>query len=260
MQAKRLKMFTALYAKEMRDLAAETIIVAGLAVVVNLFLFFKLNHTPYAHILVLPNLMLLGLAAFLPFISSFKLIYREWKSNTIYMLLSLPVKGALVLGAKMAALVTNYIAGTLAVLVSGFIVSLALVGEEIQRALQTIHLTPGVSYGQLLGTGLLFYLLSIAGLIYLVSISFGSQIVGKLVRGYSGLVTLLVFLALLFTIQDLGLLVGNELVSFLGIDFSIQWTIDAFNQFLLLFIAALLGVSTLIYAGTVWIYNRRIEL
>lgn len=260
MQVKGCRMFSALYRKELRELAAEIIIVTTLAVVVNVFLFFRLNHSQYLYIMMVPNLMLLGLAGLLPFISSFKLIYREWKSNTVYMLLSLPVKGASVLGAKAAALLTQYVAGTMMVMICAVLLSLALAGPDIQKAMHELYITPGVNLKQLLGTGMLSYVLSMAGLLYLVSISFGSQIVGKLVRSYSGLVTLVVFIGLLYLMQYLGGLLAYQFSPYFAAFLSNQWTVATFNQFLLLSIVSLLSGSALIYAGTVWIYNRRIEL
>lgn len=208
MQANGYRMFSALYRKELRELAIDIVIVTVLAVLVNVYLFFKLNHGPYVHLLIVPNLMLLGLAGLLPFISSFKLISREWKSNTIYMLLSLPVKGTAVLGAKAAALLTQYVAGTMAVAVSSVLVSLALAGPEIGAAIRQLYIHPEINLNQLLGTGMLCYILSMAGLVYLVSISFGSQMVGKLVRSHSGLVTLVVFIVLLYVVQYLGALLA----------------------------------------------------
>lgn len=260
MQARGYRMFSALYGKELRDLAAEIIIVAALAVVVNVFLFFRLNHTQYMHILIVPNMMLLGLAGFLPLISSFKLIYREWKGNTIYMLLSLPVKGASVLGAKAAAVLTQYVVGTMTVMISAVLLSLALAGPDIASAIQELYIATNVNLTQLAVTGVLFYLLSMAGLLYLVSISFGSQMVGKLVRTYSGLVTLVVFVALLYIMQTLGGLLANQFSPYFATFISNQWTIATFNRFLLLSTAALLSGAGMIYVGTVWIYNRRLEL
>lgn len=260
MQARGYRMFFALYGKELRELAAEIFIVAALAVVVNLFLFFRLNHTQYMHMLIVPNMMLLGLAGFLPFISSFKLINREWKSNTVYMLLSLPVKGSSILGAKAAALLTQYVVGTMTVMISAVLLSLALAGPEIRSAIQELYIAPSVNLTQLAGTGMLFYLLSIAGLLYLVSISFGSQLVGKLVRSYSGLATLVVFIALLYIMQTLGGLLANQFSPYFTTFISNQWTVATFNRFLLITTAFLLSGASIICAGTVWIYNRRIEL
>jgi hypothetical protein len=260
MQANGYRKFCALYGKEMRELSLEIIIVTGLAAVVNLYLFFRLNHTPYIRLLIVPNLMLLGLAGFLPFLASFKLINREWKSNTVYMLLSLPVRGASVLGAKAAALLTQYIAGTMAVGISAALLSLALAGPEIKAVLQQLYINPGVNLNQLLGSGVLFYLLSMAGLLYLVSISFGSQIAGHLVRSYSGLVTLLVFVALLYIVQYFGGLLAYQFSPYFLTFLSNQWTVSTFNKFLLLSTIGLVVASAVIYLGTVWVYNRRIEL
>ncbi|MGI6435679.1 MAG: ABC transporter permease [Syntrophomonadaceae bacterium] len=260
MQANRFNMFAALYGKEMRELLAEITIVVLLAIVVNVVLFFRLDQSPFRYVLFVPNMMLFGLACFLPFISSFKLIYREWRSNTIYMLLSLPVKGASVLGAKLAALLTQYVIGSLAVMGTCLLLVLALMGPEFSQGLQELCRESGLSTSQLLGEGLLLYMLSIAVLIYLVSISFGSQMVGKLVRRYSGLLTIVVFIALYSTMQKLIGLFWNQVDLHFNIGHAYSMSIGVINQYLGLALLSLLSASALLYAGTIWIYNRRIEL
>lgn len=260
MQANRFKMFAALYGKEMRELYAEITIVALLAAVVNMVLFFRLDNSPFRYILFLPNIMLFGLACFLPFISSFKLIYREWRSNTIYMLLSLPVKGASVLGAKLAALLTQYVMGTFAVMGACLLLVLALMGPEVTQGLQELYRETGLTASQLFGEGLLLYLLSMGVLIYLVSISFGSQLVGKMVRRYSGLLTVVVFIALYSTMQKLIGLFWHQVDLHFNANYACSMSIGVMNQYLGLALLSLLAASALLYAGTIWIYNRRIEL
>jgi ABC-type transport system involved in multi-copper enzyme maturation permease subunit len=63
--------------------------------------------------------LLLGLVGFLPLLSSFKLLSREWSHNTVYLVMSLPVSGAMILGSKMMVLLTQYIVGTLLIGLSG---------------------------------------------------------------------------------------------------------------------------------------------
>ncbi|HBQ26772.1 MAG TPA: hypothetical protein DD791_10305, partial [Syntrophomonas sp.] len=87
MQTSSLKKFFKLYSKEMRELRPEILVVLIATLVLNLFFYFKAQELPA--MVIVPSMMMLGLAGFLPFISSFKLLGREWNSNTIYLLLSL---------------------------------------------------------------------------------------------------------------------------------------------------------------------------
>lgn len=257
MQANRTSMFFALYGKEIRELLLEITVVVLLAMLINVLLFARSNHSPFPELLFVANFMLFGLACFMPFVSSFKLISREWRNNSIYMLLSLPAKGTLVLGAKLAALVTQFVVGTLVVGGSGLLLMRALMGLEFSQTLNEFGQATGLSTAQLFGEMFLVYLLGVAILIYLISISFSSQLAGKLVRRYSGLLTVVVFIALYSGMQKLMTLFWHK------VDWHLSATLvntDLFNQYLGIAILTFLTVSALLYAGSVFIYNRRIEL
>ena len=111
--------FSALYGKEMRELRPEITIVLVSAAVICLTMYFRSGNE--REFLIVPLFLLMGLAAFLPFICSFKLLNREFSSNTIYFIMSLPVRGGMILSTKYLALLSQYLIGTLAVATSGIL-------------------------------------------------------------------------------------------------------------------------------------------
>jgi len=187
--------FSALYGKEMHELRPEIIIVLVSAALICLTMYFKAGSNTRA-LLIFPIFLLMGLAAFLPFVASFKLLSKEWSNNTIYLIMSLPVSGEMILGAKLAALISQYLIGTLVVIASAALWVLPHL-PEIIRSLNSMtgsdqslmQFIPGIAMA---------YLLSVTGLFYLISISFLSQLIGKLFTRFVGLVTLIVFLITLY--------------------------------------------------------------
>lgn len=195
MQTSAWQRFSALYSKEMRELRPEIIIVLAIATVICLVML----QRPYSgarDLLIVPIFLLLGLAAFLPFISSFKLLSREWSNNTIYVIMSLPVKGGMILGAKLAALISQYIIGTLVVIAAATL----LVYPHLPDTANYINSMTGTDKGltQLVPGMAMAYLLTITWLFYLTSVSFFSQLVGKLFTRFFGLITIGAFLITLY--------------------------------------------------------------
>ncbi len=185
MQVSAGKKFFALYRKEMRDILPELIVVAAIAIVFTALVY--INSPQMPQLVMLPLLMATGLAVFLPFISSFKLLWREFNNNTIYLIMSLPVKGGTVLGSKLAALLSQYLLGILVVVITGLTIVV----------LQAPQLPAGVDISKrvwdMVSLGLLAFLLSMLTLAYLISTSFFSQLVGKMASRFSGLLTAVVF-------------------------------------------------------------------
>ncbi|MDD2586363.1 MAG: hypothetical protein PHT79_04305 [Syntrophomonadaceae bacterium] len=257
MPTSRLGMFSKLYSKEMRELAPEMITVIGLAVLAYIYLFFKTHDYPFA--VIGPVFMIGGMAAFLPVISSFKLLSREWKNNTVYLMMSLPVKGGMIMGAKLTALLSEYVLGTLIAGVSGFLLIYAL-NPELGQVLTSSIPGIGMKLIELWPQGLALYLTSIVIIAYIASISFFSQMVGKLVSRFSGLVTAVVFIATAYLSGKVGDLF------WLNIDK--QWftngintfDLNVINQFLIINLLFSLALAAVIFTLAVIIYNRKIEL
>lgn len=267
------KRFAALFGKEMRELRPELIIVLVSAVFSALLIYIKSGTS--RDILILPLFLLLGLAGLLPFVASFKLLGREFSSNTIYLVMSLPVSGGMILGSKLTALLCQYLLGTLAV-AGGYLLWAYPHISLIENAMRTsLGISDGLS--KVMIFLLMGYLQSIALLMYLVAISFFSQLAGKLVNRFSGLVTLGVFLATLY--------LGSHIIEIIQQQVFPQLSSGApqriggimaplaaagtvlpsqfFNQITQFFginSGIFLGLALLIMILCVYVYNWRIEL
>lgn len=249
------KFFT-LYQKEMRELLPEILVVAGLALLV-LVLALTVAE-PFNRIMLLPLMMLIGLAGLLPVVSSFKLVSREWTSNSIYLLLSLPVGGTSVLGAKLAALITQYLVGAL-ITAATFILLSATAFPEIQELLRVLnHLNNSMDpslQSQLVWGRLLILLATVSTLAFVISISFFSQIAGRLVRRGQGLITGGIFVVFMW----LTLKVIFGFFQFLyGAGILTAYSSPLAKNGCFLAVTAFLAV--IIFTVTAVIYDRKVEL
>lgn len=189
-------MYWALFKNEMHKLLPETMILVALTLAVYLIVYYKatVHDTAYTAAVVL-----LGLTFLVPFLASFKVLSQEWSHQTIYLILSLPASGALVLGAKLAALSCQLLIGNLI----AFFFGCLLIAIRFPL--------PGpVTFGP--GTQMLLatYLSFIVSTIFLICISFLSQIVGRLRHKLSKLITLVTFLVPLFLYSKLFFLIISE--------------------------------------------------
>lgn len=251
MSTSKLKMFFGLYAKDMRESIPEIAVVATVAVVINVIFYLRVSQPESAVapnallLLIIPALMVMGLAVFLPLISSFKLLGREWSNNTVYFIMSLPVSGAMILGSKLLVLLSQYVVGTLIAGMTGLVLIWNVIPEIIRFISGQPHCFSLV---------LLFYLLSAAFLIYLISISFLSQIVGRLSARFSGLITALVFFLTLYIVGKI-----NDFTSSLNIRMFADWYTTPLGSLLTANLMVLL-TATVIFTLAVAIYNRKVEL
>lgn len=239
MSANWFKKFMALYKKQMREILPEIIVVAAVAVVISLVLYYKVGAFPPA--IGFPVVMLIGLAGFLPLISSLRLS-QEWSNHTIYLMMSLPVGGGMILGSRLAALLTQYLLGTVMAGLSGLLLTLALFPEAFSYVEKILPYW---------GHAALMYLISMASLAYLLAISLFSQVAGKLVNRFSGLVTALVFIITLWLSGKV-----MELMWAPGTVELRETTLSLLSSVL----GQILLVTALIFALAVMVYNRRVEL
>lgn len=238
MQTSKLKMFGQLYLRDMRELAGEIVLVLAVIIILDGLCFFRCAS---AGAVIAPAFMTLGLAAFLPMISSFKLLKREWSGNTIYLIMSLPVSGTMVLGSKLAALLTQYIIGTLAAGITGLYLLIQMVPPFKAVMLNQPVLITRAEI--LFGFSLLFLAL-------LIATSFLSQLVGSLVPRFAKLTTVIMFVLVLYL---MGHLVDNYSMLIL----------EHYSSVVLPSYWAALGMAALVFivmAGSVYLYDHRIEI
>ena len=256
-----MKKFFKLYTKEMHELRLEILILIITTLVLDVYLYFKLQDIP--NIAIAPSLMILGLASLLPFISSFKLLNREFSTNTAYLLLSLPVKGGSILGSKLLALLSQYVIGTLIVGIAGLILASLLFPEpgltEVIRQAQAAGID--INLQSLLSMGVLFYLMSIVSMAYVVVISFFSQLVGKLAKRFSGLITVIIFLATFWLMGKLMTPLWQQLDNVSQHYMNLyNFNVAAFNGVMGLNTLIILLGTTLVFLAAVLVYNHKIEL
>lgn len=243
-------MLKSLYIKEMRCLATDTGVTLGLVVLSSIFVFSRSGDAASFGYIFFPVVLMGGLAMLMPVISSFRILNGEWQNNTIYLTLSLPVKGGMVLGSKLLALLTQYVVGTLAVGISGIFLG--------------FHMMP--DFGEMLKLGekwlpwdfyVCIYLIGLAFLAYVISLSFLSQLIGSLFTRLKGGVTALVFVALWWLFKKVDMVIV-DIFSLRGIGFLEpgQILINLFSWAFTIIAAEALIVFVL----AVLVYNNKVEL
>lgn len=250
----KLKMFGQLYRKDMHQVLPELLVVIIISLLLDLGIYFGSEMMKAA--LFVPAFLLLGLAGLLPLISSFKTFSHEWSTNNIYLLMSLPVSGGMVMGSKLLALTSQYLVGTLVVGLGGALSFYHIIPErlKIMPEFQTVFNNPDV-YMYLA----LVYLFTIIFMFFLFSTSFFSQTLGKLSRKLSGLITFAAFVALIW-VTDWGLdLIGirepDSIVNGCNFDVVLHSTV---LPLLTSYSISYLIIGTILFVGAIIIYDRRL--
>ncbi len=263
----KIRMFWRLYRNEMHKLLMEIIIFAILAVIINLFFYFKISG-PAARdnglILSLLDSNLLLFAFLIPFLASFRILNQEWSHHTIYLLLSLPASGCAVLGAKLAALFSQLLIGILTVGICGGILAIAKIPPNQQQLLYSALSDPRMSWAWL------FFLSCITGMLALLCISFFSQVVGRLCRILDRLVTGFTFLATLYLASRLHHLAGMLLQPDSSFRFLTankeMWAIKLHTMapvptsYMVISLLFDLLIAAAIFVAAAVIYDQRLEL
>jgi len=256
MSSSKLKMFGQLYWKDLHEVIPEILIVViGVVLVTASFLLRSSEPSP---VMIFPLILLLGLAGLLPLVASFKLLSREWSNNTVYLIMSLPVSGAMVMGAKMLVLISQYIAGTLLIAISGYLLyanGLYQYFTPSQPGYMILQNNP-----DLIKYLLAFYLSGLVLLTFLCCTSFLSQVVGKLSSRFSGLITAAAFIATL--------VLSGKIMDALGTDnnaanlmvMRMTSTADNFLSNLNLSSLSYLLLAAVIFILAAIIYDRKLEL
>ncbi|MGI6285039.1 hypothetical protein SEF58_04385 [Neomoorella humiferrea] len=256
-----------LYRKELRDLRLESMVVLGLILLWNFFLYYKAGTAtwpPGTHLVF--SLMMLVITGFLPLIESFKIWGDEWKNNTVYLLLSLPVNGQQVVLAKLLAVLTQFILLSLAALLATGALFKAtvldayfvMINNEIWQLIRQYRL--------------ILAIITVNGILELANVvllAFLGSLLGQSVRKFSGWLAGAFFLA--------GMYVSGKLATWLAkvlnylpwptinirlpLNFhSLSISASSGEMSIYAGTAALLLVTILLFITTVLFYNRRVEL
>jgi len=256
MHSSKLKMFGQLYLKDLHEIIPEILVVV-IGVVLVTASFFLRSSQP-SPVVIVPLILLMGLAGLMPLVASFKLLSREWGNNTVYLIMSLPVSGAMVMGAKMLVLISQYITGTLLIAISGYLLYINGLYQYFtpqQPGYLLLQNNP-----ELMQYLLAFYLSGLVLLIFLCCTSFLSQIVGKLSRKFSGLITAGAFITILMLAGKIldALGIGNTAANPVAI--RMMGDTGSFIYHLNLSSLSYLLLAIVIFILAAIIYDRKLEL
>lgn len=255
MHSNKLKMLGQLYKKDLHEIIPDIlIVVAGTVLITAGYLLRSSEPNPA---ILFPLILLLGLAGLLPLVASFKLLSREWTNNTVYMIMSLPVSGGMVLGAKMLVLLSQYIAGTLLVGISGYLLFINGLYQFFSPQ-QPGHIL--LQNPELVKYLLSFYFFGLVFLAFLCCASFFSQVVGKLSRKFSGPITGGTFVVILIIAGKI--FDALEMVNYTFSANSVRMMGDSNNFIYSLNISSLshLLLAILIFLLGIFIYDKKLEL
>jgi len=255
MHSNKLKMFGQLYRKDLHEIIPEIMIVVIGVVLVTASYFLRSSEP--SPVIIVPLILLFGLAGLLPLVASFKLLSREWSNNTVYLIMSLPVSGAMVMGAKMLVLVSQYVAGTLLIAISGYLLYMNGLYQYFSPQQPGYMLLQNPELVQHL---LAFYFSGLVFLIFLCCTSFLSQVVGKLSRKFSGVITAGAFIMTLIISGKITNALGMENIS--ANPAALRMIGDASSFIYDLNISSLshLLLAIIIFILAAIIYDRKLEL
>jgi hypothetical protein len=239
----KANMLKKLYLKDLREARTEIFIVAAVTLTLITWVYLK-TEGPGRSMILIPIMLALGLAGFLPIITSFRLVGREWGFNTIYMLMSLPVSGTIMLGSKLLVLITEYIVCTIMVGIIGGTAVIISFPEVWEYLLTDSYFIKVV---------LLAYVTTISGIIFVFCNSIFSQVTGKLFSKYSGLITFIVFILVFVAAGKITPDVNIMLVN--G-----NWLTDSEIREITIFLLVDLIISAILFAGAVLLWEKRIEI
>jgi len=254
-----------LYKKELNKFKKGTILFLGLVLIINIFFLYKTYNGWSLESGFLINTFLLPLTFFIPLIlSESKLIGQEFKDNTIYLSMTLPVSSEKIFLSKFLAVITQYIVYSLSVIILMSIQFMIFLNRTpyIQEIKQLFDI-------RVFSMATSLYIFSIVGLLYLVSAVFLSSIIGKTFKRYSKLISFASVLAILY--------VGGKIIGFMmdGLDkigltfnnivinYNMEKFMGALNDVgsgLLMTSAIILFVTAIIYFMTCKIYDKKIEI
>ncbi|MCT4508088.1 MAG: ABC-2 transporter permease [Tepidibacter sp.] len=254
-------MIFSLFKKDLMKFKKETIIFLGLALIINIFCLYKSYNGWAIESGFAVNMFLFPITFLIPLFSSgSKLIGQEWKDNTVYLTMSLPVSSQKIFLSKFLAVIAQYLISSLSIIIITGIQLLIFFNripytEEIKKIFDI----------RIFGMGSFLYILSMSILIYLVSIIFLSSLTGKMFKKYSKLVSFGLFFIVLF--------IGGKVIDFIVESFSfhihggeymnVEVVMEFFKELGLNFMGSsliFLVLAGIIYFVTCKIYDKKIEI
>ena len=211
-------MFTSLFKREIEKLEKGTLIFSAVILLINAYSFFGIytskiigEQDMVGEILavVVLNGMFFGINFFTSLISSSsKTFNSEWKNNTIYLTMSLPVSTEKKFLAKICAVVISYIANSLIIfMILGL--ELFMIVNKTSRFNLLSPVNEIMTMDKLLAVILLF-IVSIGAYLYVLNIALLADTIGKLFKKYKTLITIVLgYFLMYFGIKVIGFFNGG---------------------------------------------------
>lgn len=255
-----------LYKNELNKLKKETILFMALSLLLNMFFLYKSYNGWNQESVLGINVFLMGMTFVIPFmLAEAKLISQDWKDNTIYLIMSLPISGKKLFFVKYLAVITQYIVLSLSSILIFAVQSIVFLQRTnkfdffLQQVKEILNITT-------FNSSIFLYILSISVLVYLTSIVLLSALVGKMFKKYSGLITFITgTVVILGSIKAIGYLI-DKVFSFMNVHmkYDINFLpVDIIRDFgygCLISSTIILIVTGLIYFITYKVYDNKIEL
>jgi hypothetical protein len=153
--------------------------------------------------LVLPYLFLVALAVG----TGYYQLHVEWRTNSIYLLLSLPIRGWKVLAAKLAAAVSLLIATSIVIAASFASLLLRVVWDEVSTSEDWSEIGPS-----LVNIVLNFYWICLFAILFLLIVVQFTYLCGQLVAKFKWIVMLSAFFGIIWLVLRISPLLSNLLV------------------------------------------------
>lgn len=244
MEISKGRMFATLYKKDMILGKNESLLIMALIIVGNLFLFYKAETTWEPQIAMGLSGAFLSFIPFTIFFKAFNIISSEWKENTVYMMMSLPVNGNMIFLSKLLALLTQLLILVLVAIpfTGTFIFRYGFSIRDLSQVLQLMD-------GEMISAMLQVFTLLFTGFTLSLVIVFFSTLVGRMFKKFSGVISFVVFLAAHYFIGKITnlLSIGEEIQLVSTGDFIISQ-------------GSVLILTIIVFLCTTALYDRKIEL
>ncbi|QUH26524.1 ABC-2 transporter permease [Serpentinicella alkaliphila] len=252
MEISKGRMFRTLFKKDLMLAKNESLIILGIIALGNLFLYYKAQTSWPLEVSLGFSWVLLMFIPLSIFIRAFSSISSEWKENTVYLMMSLPVSGMLVLLSKLLSLITRLI--LLLIVATPFTAILFFRLPMLRMMDLNIN-------AQFVKIAFMYATLIILGYIMYLIIAIFSVHIGKIVKKFSGVVTFLAFIVTNYVVSKILEISFNALSN--GVVRVEQPGIQINHISSFEFLTAstvILLISCVIFYITSVIYERKVEL
>lgn len=250
MATSKLRGFYQLFKKDWDMVKTGTYFVLALALTTNLaVVVFRIQQ-------VAPLFAFTFMAPFLvPLYSAVQLFRREWSGGSIYLLLSLPIKGFYIFLSKLLAILLEFIVQSIGVFSISFIFIYTF---EMSSKINLYQILNFSYTSNALFAGVLTYLILLGGLALFTGGTFLSQALSRLVPKYQDLCAFAFFLVSLWFAAKVTTNLGNYLLH-------LNWMSTPRSPMSLWLPASFIillevSIAVVYLAGAGYIYDRKLEL